>query len=90
MDRSGAYIARKIAVDFVKNKKAKEVFVKLAYAIGKPEPVMTVAILDGREVAVLGYDLTPAGIKKMLDLDNVKFADTSKWGHFGRDFNWDK
>jgi S-adenosylmethionine synthetase len=39
VDRSGAYMARKIAVDFVK-RGAQEVFVKLAYAIGVPEPVM--------------------------------------------------
>ena len=90
VDRSGAYIARKIAVDFVKSGKAKEVFVKLAYAIGKPEPVMAVAILDEKEILIEGYDLTPKGIKKMLNLENVKFAKTAKWGHFGRGFNWDK
>jgi len=90
VDRSGAYIARKIAVDFIKNGKAKEVFVKLAYVIGKPEPVMAVAVLDGKEISIEGYDLTPKGIRKMLDLENVKFAETAQWGHFGRGFNWDK
>lgn len=90
VDRSGAYIARKIAVDFIKSGKAKEVFVKLAYAIGKPEPVMAVALLDGIETNIEGYDLTPNGIKKMLDLENVCFTETAKWGHFGRNFNWDK
>lgn len=96
VDRSGAYIARKIAVDFIKSGKAKEVFVKLAYAIGKPEPVMAVAVLDGKEMkmeglsAQAGYDLTPKGIKKILNLENVKFAETAKWGHFGRGFIWDK
>jgi len=89
-NRSGAYIARKIAVDYVKNGKAKEVFVKLAYAIGKPEPVMAVAVLDGKEIAIKGYDLTPKGIKEILNLENVQFAETAKWGHFGRGFNWDK
>ena len=90
VDRSGAYIARKIAVDYVKNGKAKEVFVNLAYAIGKPEPVMAVAVLDGKEIAIKGYDLTPKGIKEILNLENVQFAETAKWGHFGRGFNWDK
>ncbi len=92
VDRSGAYIARKIAVDFIKSGKAKEVFVKLAYAIGKPEPVMAVAILDGVEIKIntqTEYNLTPKGIKNFLDLENVNFAETSKWGHFGRNFNWD-
>jgi S-adenosylmethionine synthetase len=90
VDRSGAYVARKIAVNFVKNKKAKEVFVKLAYCIGKPEPVMAVVVLDGKEEDIIGYDLTPAGIKELLKLDEVNFAETSKWGHFGRGFSWDK
>ncbi len=90
VDRSGAYIARKIAVDFVKSGSAKEAFVKLAYAIGKPEPVMAVALLDGREVNIEGYDLTPAGIKKLLNLDSVKYSETSQWGHFGhKDFPWE-
>lgn len=96
VDRSGAYLARKIAVDFIKRGKAKEAFVKLAYAIGKPEPVMAVAVLDGKEIPIeglpmqLGYNLTPRGIKEMLNLENIKFAETAQWGHFGRNFNWDK
>ncbi|MEX2052487.1 MAG: methionine adenosyltransferase domain-containing protein [Candidatus Paceibacterota bacterium] len=83
VDRSGAYIARKIAVDIVRSGKAKEAFVKLAYAIGKPEPVMAVAVLDGKEIKIKGYDLTPKGIREALKLREVKFADTAKWGHFG-------
>lgn len=92
VDRSGAYVARKIAVDFVKEKKGSEVFVKLAYCIGKPEPVMAVAVCDGVEekINLEKYDLTPAGIKNLLKLDEVKFAETSKWGHFGRGFSWDE
>ncbi|HNW71832.1 MAG TPA: methionine adenosyltransferase domain-containing protein [Candidatus Paceibacterota bacterium] len=91
VDRSGAYMARKIAVDFIKKGIAKEVFVKLAYAIGKPEPVMAVAVLDGKEIKIEGYDLTPKGIKETLNLENTKFADTARWGHFGRsDFSWEK
>ncbi len=91
VDRSAAYMARKIARDLVKKKKAKEVYVKLAYAIGKAEPVMAVAILDGKEIQVEGYDLTPAGIKKTLKLDIVKFTETAKWGHFGHHkFPWEK
>jgi S-adenosylmethionine synthetase len=90
VDRSGAYMARKIAVDLLKQENAKEVFVKIAYAIGKPEPVMAVAVIDGKEEQIVGYDLTPKGIREFLKLNNVKFTDTAKWGHFGRGFNWDK
>lgn len=89
VDRSGAYMARKIAVDLLKERNAKEVFVKLAYVIGKIEPVMAVAIIDGAEERIKGYDLSPKGIREFLKLDEVKFTETAKWGHFGRDFKWD-
>lgn len=88
VDRSGAYMARKIAVDLVR-KGAREVFVKIAYAIGKPEPVMAVAVVDGVEQAVEGYDLSPRGIRDTLQLDQVKYAETATWGHFGRGFSWE-
>lgn len=90
VDRSAAYMARRVAVDILRARGAKEVFTKLAYAIGKAEPVMAVAVVDGVEETISGYDLTPAGIRKHLDLDNVKYTDTCTWGHFGRGFNWDK
>lgn len=89
VDRSGAYMARKIAVDFVK-KGAREAYVKLAYAIGKAQPVMAVAIVGGKEISITNYDLTPNGIRKTLSLATVRFAETATWGHFGRGFNWDK
>ncbi len=89
VDRSGAYMARRIAVDYLaKYPEAQTVRVKLAYAIGKPQPVMAVAEVDGREVALEGYDLTPRGIRTALQLDKVRFADTAAWGHFGRAFPW--
>jgi S-adenosylmethionine synthetase len=88
VDRSGAYMARKIAVDLLKKYNAKEVYAKLAYVIGVKEPVMAVAIIDGREEGITGYDLTPKGIREYLKLDQVKFSETSNWGHFGRGFEW--
>lgn len=91
VDRSGAYMARKIAVDLLKQNNAKEVLVKLAYAIGQAQPVMAVALIDGKETVIPSvYELTPAGIKKLLKLDNPIYAQTANWGHFGRGFTWDK
>ena len=90
VDRSGAYMARKIAVEYVQKGRAQECFVKLAYAIGKAEPVMAVAVLDGVEEPITGYDLSPKGIRAFLKLDEVTFANTAQWGHFGRGFSWDK
>lgn len=89
VDRSGAYMARRIAVDLLKKYNAKEVHTKLAYAIGKSESVMAVAVIDGIESEIIGYDLTPRGIHKHLKLDEVKYKDTCTWGHFGRGFSWE-
>lgn len=89
VDRSGAYMARKIAVELLKKHNAKEVETKLAYAIGKKEPVMAVVAIDGVEKEIEGYDLSPAGLYKYLKLDTVKFKETCTWGHFGRGFEWE-
>ncbi len=88
VDRSGAYMARRIAVDYLEKYGAENVRVKLAYAIGKKDPVMAVAEIDGKEMEIAGYDLSPRGIYEFLKLDTVKWADTAAWGHFGRDFPW--
>ncbi len=83
VDRSGAYMARKIAKEILKNRNAGEVLVKLAYVIGKADPVKAAAIIDGVEEELSGYDLTPKGIHDGLNLKDIKFADLSQWGHFG-------
>lgn len=88
VDRSGAYMARKIAVDYLKKNNAKEVLVKLGYAIGKKEPVMKTVITDGVEQEIEGYDLTPEGIISSLDLRRPIYKETAAWGHFGRNFPW--
>jgi len=95
VDRSGAYMARKIAVDYLKKfKDASEVIVKLAYSIGIDEPVMATASVRKLEkwfeVEVKGYDLTPKGIIKFLKLKNPIYQKTAEWGHMGNSFNWDK
>lgn len=89
VDRSGAYMARYIAVQLLKARSAREVHTKIAYAIGKPEPVMATAAIDGAEEAITGYDLSPRGIRATLTLDTVRYVDTCTWGHFGRGFHWD-
>ena len=89
VDRSGAYMARRIAVDYLENKpEANIVLVKLAYAIGHPEALMAVAIVDGVPEDVKGYDLTPKGIRSFLQLDQPIYGETAEWGHFGRGFSW--
>jgi S-adenosylmethionine synthetase len=89
VDRSGAYMARRIAVDYLEARPdAQTVLVKLAYAIGHPEALMAVAVIDGVAEPVQGYDLTPSGIRNFLGLAAPIYADTAAWGHFGRGFSW--
>lgn len=90
VDRSGAYMARKVAVDLLKEKKAHEVIVKLAYAIGIAEPVMANAIIDGVKTYIDGERLTPQFIINTLKLKEPQFEQTAQWGHFGNGFTWDK
>jgi S-adenosylmethionine synthetase len=89
VDRSAAYMARKVAVDYLKKRGAKEVFVRLAYAIGVAEPLEASVIIDGEHEVVLGYDLTPRGIIDTLDLKKPQFEKTARYGHFGHDFTWE-
>ena len=90
VDRSAAYMARRIAVDYLKKREAKEVYVRLAYAIGVAEPLEQTVIIDGKPEEIEGYDLTPNGIIKYLDLKRPIYEATARYGHFGEGFDWDK
>lgn len=90
VDRSAAYMARKVAVDYLRKCNAKEVFVRLAYAIGYPEPLEQTVIIDGNPEQIEGYDLTPRGIIKFLDLKRPIYEPTARYGHYGEKFGWDK
>ncbi|MDR0956251.1 MAG: methionine adenosyltransferase domain-containing protein [Candidatus Nomurabacteria bacterium] len=102
VDRSAAYMARKIAVDKLREiKKSKccenefagrhEVLVRLSYAIGRREPLEQTIIVDGKpEKISADYDLTPRGIIDALNLKKPGFEKAARWGHFGEGFGWDK
>jgi S-adenosylmethionine synthetase len=97
VDRSAAYMARYIAVNYLRALGASEVEVKLAYAIGKADPVMATVVstdYDGKkrtqEVDRKRFNLTPNGIIEFLDLRKPQFEATARWGHFGLGNSWDK
>lgn len=90
VDRSAAYMARRIAVDYLRERKAHEVLVRLAYAIGYAEPLEKTVIIDGKPEEIEGYDLTPNGIIKYLDLKRPIYEKTARYGHYGEGFDWDK
>lgn len=82
VDRSGAYIARIIAIDYLKKYTANEVFVYLAYAIGYPHPVEATVLIDGRQEEIQSYDLSPEGIIRKLHLRTPGFEERARYGHF--------
>lgn len=87
VDRSAAYMARRIAVDYCKLY-GGETFVTLAYAIGYDQPLQATAECGGKIIPIEGYDLTPKGIIDFLDLKKPQFFYTAQWGHMGNNFNW--
>ena len=89
VDRSAAYMARKIAVDYLQKHNAKEVFCHLAYAIGYDQPLDATVTIDGKQHPVTGYDLSPKGIIECLDLKKPQYEQTAQYGHFGHSFTWE-
>lgn len=102
VDRSAAYAARYVAKNIVASGLAKTCEVQLAYAIGVAEPVSiaintfdTGTVNEERLVEAVRelFDLRPAGIIRMLDLQRPIFKKTAAYGHFGRTdilFPWEK
>ena len=93
VDRSAAYMARKIAKDIVQAGYADKCEVQLAYAIGVVQPVGVAVECFGTEHQSLdfieayvhdSYDLTPQGIIKRLGLLDVDYNKVSAYGHFGK------
>lgn len=83
VDRSAAYMARKIAIDYLQRRNAREVFVHLAYAIGYDQPLEATVQIDGKTEIVTRYDLSPRGIIKALKLKKPLYEQTARYGHFG-------
>lgn len=102
VDRSAAYAASYIAKNIVVAKLARRCEVQLSYAIGVAQPTSiqidtfgTGKISDTllTELVRKKFDLTPAGIIDMLDLQRPIYKQTAAYGHFGRndlDLPWEK
>lgn len=94
VDRSAAYMARKIAKDLIKKFNKRECLVQLAYAIGKSQPVSVyVKTENGQDQELLNYvmqtyDLTPRKIIEALDLLNVDYEKVAEGCHFYGEKNW--
>jgi len=83
-------MARKVAIDYLRTRKASEVYVYLAYAIGYNQPLEATVTIDGIQEEVIGYDLSPGGIIKFLRLKSPQYEQTAQYGHFGHStFTWE-
>ncbi|WP_349259672.1 methionine adenosyltransferase [Actinospica sp.] len=102
VDRSAAYAMRWVAKNVVAAGLATRCEVQVAYAIGKAEPVGLFVETFGTETvavdqiqAAVGkvFDLRPAAIIRDLDLKRPIYAETARYGHFGRElpeFTWER
>lgn len=93
VDRSAAYMARKIACDIVRAGLARRCEIQLAYAIGVEEPVSvsvntygTSTVPEAQLVQRVRqqYDLTPNGIIAFLHLKDLDYRQTAAYGQFGK------
>ena len=91
VDRSAAYMARRVAVDYLRQRpNVQEVFTRIAYAIGVAEPLEATVMIDGAAEPITGCDLSPNGIIAALDLRRPIYVETARYGHFGHGFDWEK
>ena len=93
VDRSAAYMARRIARDIVQAGYADRCEMQIAYAIGMEKPVAVNVDCFGTESQPMdiiqayvedSYDLTPRGIIGRLHLLDVDYNQVSAYGHFGK------
>ena len=101
VDRSAAYGARYVAKNIVAAGLADRCEVQVSYAIGIAEPTSimvdtfgTGTVADERLTALVRkhFDLTPYGLREMLDLVRPIYQKTAAYGHFGRtesEFTWE-
>jgi S-adenosylmethionine synthetase len=99
VDRSAAYYARFVAKNLVAAGYAKRVQIQVAYSIGSLEPVSL--LIDAQGTARVGqdeleklvrerFDFSPGAILDQLGLRAPIYETTAAYGHFGRDFPWEK
>ena len=105
VDRSAAYASRYIAKNIVASKISDKCLIQLAYAIGVSKPLSIYVNLFDDDVEKNkfvekkikeNFDLSPRGIREMLNLNKPIYEKTAAYGHFGRipetdgAFSWEK
>ena len=105
VDRSAAYVSRYLAKNIVAAGVSPKCLIQLAYAIGVSKPLSIYVKLGDKdfekteEIKKLiekNFDLSPRGIRELLNLNKPIYETTSAYGHFGREptstgeFSWEK
>lgn len=102
VDRSASYAARYVAKNLVAAGLCDKAEIQLSYAIGVASPTSvrvdtfgTGKLSEDRltDIIMENFDLRPAGIIQMLDLQRPIYRNTAAYGHFGRsdlDLPWEK
>jgi S-adenosylmethionine synthetase len=102
VDRSAAYAARYVAKNIVAAGLAKRCEVQVSYAIGVAQPTSVMVETFGTsklsreqltKLVAKHFDLTPYGLREMLDLARPIYRKTAAYGHFGRtekEFTWER
>jgi|TARA_Y100000389_G_C17423240_1_gene498014 S-adenosylmethionine synthetase len=105
VDRSAAYVSRYLAKNIVAAGVSEKCLIQLAYAIGVSKPLsIFIKLASGDENKISSvkkiieenFNLSPRGIREMLQLNNPIYEVTSAYGHFGRkptnkgEFSWEK
>ncbi len=102
VDRSAAYAARYVAKNIVAAGIAARCEVQVSYAIGVAQPTSVSVDTFGTgklsperldQLVRRHFDLTPYGIREMLDLHRPIYRPTAAYGHFGREepnFTWER
>ena len=101
VDRSAAYAARYVAKNIVAAGLASRCELQVSYAIGVAEPTSITVETFGTgkvsrerltQLVRQHFDLTPYGLRQMLDLVRPIYEKTAAYGHFGRaepEFTWE-
>jgi len=105
VDRSAAYVSRYLAKNIVASGVTEKCLIQLSYAIGVSKPLSVYVKLEDKDqhktakvekIIKDNFDLSPRGIRELLNLNKPIYEITSSYGHFGRkptnkgEFSWEK
>src|SRR5882762_3521575 len=102
VDRSASYAVRYVAKNIVAAGLAERCEVQVSYTIGVAEPTSIMVETFGTsrlsrerltQLIRKHFDLTPYGLREMLDLVRPIYQKTATYGHFGRiepEFTWER